>query len=29
MNFDDLGRRAAAVRALPLESVLLFRGRPL
>ena len=26
MNFDDLGRRAAAVRALPLESVLLFRG---
>lgn len=26
MNFDDLGRRAAAVRALPLETVLLFRG---
>ena len=26
MNFDDLRQRAAAVRAVPLETVLLFRG---
>jgi hypothetical protein len=26
MNFDDLRQRAAVVRALPLETVLLFRG---
>ena len=26
MNFDDLRRRAAAVRAVPLEAVLAFRG---
>ena len=26
MNFDDLRRRAAVVRAVPLETVLLFRG---
>src|ERR1035441_6529672 len=26
MNFDDLRQRAAAVREVPLEDVLLFRG---